>query len=198
MLYLFDLDGTLVYTDPLHFDLWKAILSFYGIELTESMYSTRIRGKDDLSIWQEFDIGTTDERTHWNQWKELEFEKRVMETLPVKGGKEFIERKVKEECLVGVVTNSNQKTATLLLNRLGITSLLNILITSDQCTEPKPSPAPYLTAMNALGVSADNTVIFEDSSVGIRSALAANPRQLYVIQKKRTVSDKIIYIPDYT
>jgi HAD superfamily hydrolase (TIGR01509 family) len=186
--YLFDLDGTLVYTDPLHLDLWKTILSTYGIELTESLYHEQIRGKSDTSIWQAFGVGTDQERAHWTQWKEHEFERRVMETIPVEGGKEFIQQLER----VAVVTNSNQKTATLLLSRLGID--VSVLVTADCCPEPKPSPRPYLMAMEKLGVVPEDTVIFEDSPVGIQSALAAKPSQVYVIRTGHVYNNFILSV----
>ena len=43
----------------------------------------------------------------------------------------------------------------------------------DECTRPKPFPDPYLEALNRLGVSAKNTIVFEDSPTGIRSAVEA-------------------------
>lgn len=211
--YLFDLDGTLVVTDPLHMDLWKTILQSYGYELTEHDYHCRIRGKNDQAIWTEFGVGTESERLQWNRWKETEFEKRVNETLPVEGVNAFLDKITDEKYVnyaldhmvwIGVVTNSNGKMANLLLSRLGITNKVDVLITADNCPNPKPSPAPYLMALEELGVDATATVIFEDSPIGIQSALAVHPQKLYVIGTENQVIEPdggtmtVTFIKNYT
>jgi HAD superfamily hydrolase (TIGR01509 family) len=179
--YLFDLDGTLILTDHLHLDLWRTILATYRIDLDEDMYRSRIRGKTDAVIWDDFGVGTAVERAEHSRWKEQQFEQRILETIPVKGGKELMEALQKKDIWTGVVTNSNSKTAGLLLLRLGLDSMVDVFITADDCSDPKPSPAPYLMALHELGVEPDHATLFEDSPIGIASALAVGPKALYIV-----------------
>jgi HAD superfamily hydrolase (TIGR01509 family) len=167
--FLFDLDGTLVYTDNLHQSLWKTILTSYGYDLTDKLYHERITGRSDKTIWEEWNIGTETEREQWTLWKEAEFVKRIRETIPIPGGKERIQQWSKLDAWIGVVTNSNQTIACALLEHLEITNYVSFLVTSDSKCKPKPSPEPYDCGMDMLGLDPSTTVIFEDSDVGIQS-----------------------------
>lgn len=194
--FLFDLDGTLVDTDTLQYELWKVIVDSLSKELpsptplSRDMYDTYIRGQTDDNIWVNImtqfgsqwnlDI-SSEERQRWTTWKEEEFLRRIDETVPVLGGREFMTRVSDDWTFIGIVTNSKQMVAERLIDRLGISNLVDILITADNCAKPKPSPVPYQMAMRALGVSPENTVIFEDSPVGIQSALGVCPSRIYVI-----------------
>lgn len=172
---LLDLDGTLIRTDALHFSLWRTILATYDIPLTREEYNARIAGRSDAAIWEEWGVGTPAERAEWTTWKEQAFLSRIQETVPVAGAKERIEEWVRAGQWVGVVTNSNRATALALLDRIGITHHLDVLITSESGTPPKPSPAPYQEALYELGIPPERCIIVEDSEVGLASARNVSP-----------------------
>jgi|LauGreDrversion4_2_1035121.scaffolds.fasta_scaffold69838_5 HAD superfamily hydrolase (TIGR01509 family) len=200
--FLFDLDGTLVRTDSLHYSLWKTILSSYGMDLTEDLYHRRIAGRSDNGIWTEWGVGTEEERIQWNAWKEAEFMKRIHETIPVSHAKERIEQWSQLGAWIGVVTNSNQKTACALLDRLGITNYVTLLVSSDSKCKPKPSSEPYEWGMNMLGLNPRQTVVFEDSEVGIQSALHIHPQPHSIFRlspdhRESDPMDGYIWIQDY-
>jgi len=178
--FLFDLDGTLVQTDHLHQSLWKTILASYGYDLTDELYHKRIAGRSDEMIWKEWNVGSEKEREEWTTWKESEFLKRIHETIPVLGGKERIQHWSKLDAWIGVVTNSNNKTACALLDRLEITNHVSFLVTSDSKCKPKPSPEPYEWGMEMLSIDPETTVVFEDSEVGIQSVLNMKNRPKYI------------------
>lgn len=167
---LLDLDGTLIRTDDLHRSLWTEILSSYGLSLTREAYTNRVAGRSDADIWSEWGVGTAEERAWWTEWKEQAFLRRIQETVPVPGGKERIQEWVRAGQWVGVVTNSNEKTAMALLQRLGVDHELDVLITSDSGCAPKPSPEPYQQALYQLGIPIERCIIVEDSEVGLASA----------------------------
>jgi HAD superfamily hydrolase (TIGR01509 family) len=175
---LLDLDGTLIQTDVLHRSLWTEILASYGLDVTEESYHQRIAGRSDAEIWTEWKVGTSEEHTQWNTWKESAFLQRLQETVPTPGGRELVEDWIRAGQWVGVVTNSNATTATALLDRLGIRDL-DVCITSDSGCAPKPSPAPYQMALNELGISPKHCIIVEDSEVGLQSAREVGPARLF-------------------
>jgi HAD superfamily hydrolase (TIGR01509 family) len=178
---LLDLDGTLVRTDPLHRSLWADILSSFGIHITPEEYEQRIAGKNDTAIWQEWGVGTPEEREAWTAWKQEAFLRRIHEAEPVSGGRERIQEWAEAGLghWVGVVTNSNMETANALLVHLGVAHLLDVLITSDYGCAPKPSPEPYQAALRELGVDPENAVIVEDSPVGMESASRVGAKALF-------------------
>lgn len=74
---------------------------------------------------------------------------------------------------LAVATSSVKQASDNKLNLLGITDLFDVIITADDVDDHKPHPASYLAAIEKLGVSPANTVIFEDSTAGVTAGLAA-------------------------
>ena len=86
---------------------------------------------------------------------------------------------------VGVVTNSNKKSATKILKKLRVLKYLDILVTNGNKIKPKPNPEPYNYAMAKLKVKKKNTLIFEDSPVGLLSAKRTGAHYIKVNKPKQ-------------
>ena len=180
---LLNLEGTLVRTDYLQMALWKEIFASYEIHLTQEEYEQRIAGRDDRIVWQEWGVGTQEEREAWTAWKQEAFLRRIHEIKSVPGGKERIQEwnDMGFGYWVGIVTKFNMVIADALLVHLGVVSLVDVVITSDSDCAPKPSPEPYQMALLELGVDPENAIIVERSAVGIESARRTGPAMLFRI-----------------
>jgi len=113
-----------------------------------------------------------------------ENEKPLIEQLKQKYTIEIIESTCKEDkskinlisnlktknYLIGCVTNSIKRTATLMLRNCGILNMLDILITNEDCRNNKPHPEAYIKALIFLGCYPENSIIVEDSDLGIKAA----------------------------
>lgn len=81
---------------------------------------------------------------------------------------------------LGLVTSSTPRMLEHNPTVARLISLFDVVVHADSVAEHKPSPAPYLKALDLLGVPAHTAVAFEDSGSGFASALAANiPCVLY-------------------
>jgi beta-phosphoglucomutase len=74
---------------------------------------------------------------------------------------------------VGIATMSHRKHALLVLERLGVTSDVDVLVTREDVREAKPSPEIYLLIASKLGVQPGDCFVLEDSVPGVRAANAA-------------------------
>ncbi len=74
---------------------------------------------------------------------------------------------------VGVATMSHRKHAVLVLERLGLTSEVDVLVTREDVREAKPSPEIYLLIASKLGAQPADCFVLEDSVPGVRAATAA-------------------------
>jgi beta-phosphoglucomutase len=74
---------------------------------------------------------------------------------------------------MSLVTSSNRRVQSFVTDTLGITELFDTIVTGDDITHGKPSPQPYLTALERLGVAGERSVVIEDSKSGISSGLGA-------------------------
>jgi len=76
---------------------------------------------------------------------------------------------------IAVCSNSLHRTLARMLSAVGIMDCIDLIIGNDDVRLPKPSPEMYLLAGEKLGIPMEETVIVEDSPVGIRAAWAAEP-----------------------
>ena len=74
---------------------------------------------------------------------------------------------------VGIATMSHRKHAVLVLERLGLTGEVDVLVTREDVREAKPSPEIYALISTLLGVPVEDCFVLEDSVPGVRSAVAA-------------------------
>ena len=80
-----------------------------------------------------------------------------------------------------IVTSSSKKQAKLIINQLFREfNPFEFIISSDDVRLHKPNPLPYLRAMKLSGIKFNKSIVFEDSSQGLRSSLAANLPTIYV------------------
>ncbi len=80
-----------------------------------------------------------------------------------------------------IVTSSSKKQATLITNQLFKEfNPFEFIISSDDVLFHKPDPLPYLKAMELSGIKLNKSIVFEDSSSGLRSSLAAKLPTIYV------------------
>ena len=103
--------------------------------------------------------------------------------------KELYKNKVRQF----IVTSSSKKQANLITNKLFREfNPFEFIISSDDVQFHKPDPLPYLKAMKLSGIKNNKSVVFEDSSQGLRSSLAAKLPTIYVPSNIPAVIDKDI------
>jgi phosphoglycolate phosphatase len=76
----------------------------------------------------------------------------------------------------GVVTNKTHAAAAVLLERLGLSQWLEVIVGGDSCAQRKPHPQPLLLACESLGVSAAQSLMVGDSGIDVQAARAAGMR----------------------
>jgi HAD superfamily hydrolase (TIGR01509 family) len=86
---------------------------------------------------------------------------------------DFVEKGREKGMKIALVTNAPKENASTVLRVLGLDDAFDPVILADEVGSGKPDPAPYNAALEALGVSAEEAVAFEDSASGIDSSVAA-------------------------
>ena len=171
---LFDMDGTLVDTEHLHFEAFRTVLAPHGVELSWADYRQFIMGFPNVQIAGRFlphlpkeqHAGVMDD-------KEARYRSLVTHVEPAEGLMDLLGWADRKGIAYGVVTNAPRANAELVLQALGIRDRVGALVASDDVAHPKPHPLPYLTAVTTLGGDATRAVAFEDSGSGVASAVAA-------------------------
>ncbi|MGH3089963.1 MAG: HAD family hydrolase [Rubrobacteraceae bacterium] len=171
---LFDLDGTISETDSLHHPAWAEMLAPHGYDVDWPFYEKNISGRLNPEIVAEFMPGLSEEEgREVVEKKEEDFRGRVDTLTATPGLHELMGRGREAGVAVALVTNAPKLNALAVINALGLEDDFDAIILAEYAGAGKPDPAPYLMALDALGVFATEAVAFEDSSSGIKSAVAA-------------------------
>ncbi|MDJ0556127.1 MAG: HAD family phosphatase [Microcoleaceae cyanobacterium MO_207.B10] len=171
---LFDLDGTLANTDPLHYETWKDILNHHGVTIDHSSYKVQISGRTNPVIIQDLlpHLSPTEAQKLAID-KEARFREIALNLKPLTGLWEFIEWIEQQKLQKAVVTNAPPENVKFMLDILQLADIFELVILAGEMTVGKPDPAPYKLCLEKLGISAAEAIAFEDSRSGIKSAVGA-------------------------
>lgn len=168
---LFDLDGTLLDTDPLHHRAFGSVLAERGRDLSVEEYHARIMGRPNADIMADFFPGEEARHAEIADLKESRFRDLLgAEVSPTPGIHALLDWAESLGAGTAVVTNAPRGNAAAMLAATGLDRRLTTLVIGDECPRPKPDPMPYRMAMELLGATPARSVAFEDSPSGLRAA----------------------------
>jgi beta-phosphoglucomutase len=177
---LFDMDGTLVNTEPLHAKAAVIVLADLGIKIDLLSCIDQFYGMTDYIVLKTVCPHFTDEEINKTiEQKNFELIK-LFKHLPEKEKDQYITpglffflnylKKENKKC--AVVSASEDIIVSETLACFGIDQFMEIQMGRNQTVLTKPNPDPYLEAMKRLKTDFTKTLIFEDSPTGIKSATA--------------------------
>jgi HAD superfamily hydrolase (TIGR01509 family) len=171
---LFDLDGTMAETDPVHFEAFNALLGEFGRSLTLDAYRSEVIGGANPVIMKRlFPDFTVERHVELADRKESLFRSMTATLEPLPGLRELVAWAEEQGVPCGAVTNAPRLNAEHMLQTLGFEHLLADVVVGEEVERSKPDPLPYLVGLERLGCPAERAVAFEDSRAGVRAASAA-------------------------
>ena len=172
---LFDFDGVLVDSEPIHFGCWQEVLEPFGIDLDWQTYSEHCIGITDRTmlafLCSRKDPPADIEALAAEYPRKKDMFRERMSTIGISVEIRELVQELRAEYRVGVVTSSNIREVGAILEGAGLMPMLDTLVHGGEVKQHKPAPDPYLLALERLGVS--RAVAIEDSAAGIASARAA-------------------------
>ena len=170
---IFDLDGTLADTMPVHFWAYKNILFDYGINFTPELFATLagIPAVPTIVKLNEL-FGTKMNAERVGNLKEHEYEKLMHKMKPIVPVVELV-KKYYGKMPMAVGTGGSNRLAWKTMNILGLDKYFDILVSFDDITHPKPDPETFLKCAELLGVEPAICEVFEDGELGIQAAKSA-------------------------
>jgi beta-phosphoglucomutase family hydrolase len=170
---IFDLDGTLADTMPVHFWAYKHILADYGIDFTPELFGTLagVPAVDTIKKLNE-QFGTQMDPEKIGHFKEAEYEKIMHKMKPVEPVVDLV-KKYHGKLPMAVGTGGYKRLAWKSLEILGLDNYFDILVSSEDVEHPKPHPDTFLKCAELLGVEPEYCQVFEDGNLGIQAAEAA-------------------------
>lgn len=171
--YLFDCDGTIVDSMPLHYRAWKKALAEWNCEFEEKLFYA-------LGGMPVAEIISTLNQTHGLQMpvklverrKESFYFELLSELTAVPEVLEHVER-AHGRIPFAVVSGSTRESVTASLVALKLLDRFDTLVCAGDYTKSKPDPEAFLIAASRLGVTPEKCLVFEDTDMGIAAAKAA-------------------------
>jgi HAD superfamily hydrolase (TIGR01509 family) len=171
---LFDMDGLLINSEPVWYDVESAVVARLGGVWTPADQAACIGGTMAASCRYIIErTGASESAEELSEEMVDEMVARFRRVLPVQDGALPLLDALRERgVLLGLVSSSYRRLMAAALDTLGA-DRFDVTVAGDEVTHGKPDPEPYRTACELLGVDASNTVVLEDADTGVRSAEAA-------------------------
>lgn len=166
---IFDLDGTLFDTKDINYYAYKEALEKFGYSIDYEYYCNYCNGRYYMDFLPQITTGDKSILNSIHNIKKDAYEKYLDKGI-INRNLVSMAKLLKEEYYLAVVTTASEKNCHEILNRFGIYDLFDLVLTKDDISKSKPDPEGFNKAMEYFGVSPKNTVIFEDSDVGIKAA----------------------------
>lgn len=173
--YIFDLDGVIVDTAKYHYNAWRRLANSLGFDITEAQNEnlkgvSRVESLEyilslgNLSFSAEEKAKMAEEKNNWYVDSISNMDKS--ELLP---GAEALIKEIKAAGLK-ISLGSASKNSLRILNATGLVDYFDAIIDGTKTTESKPHPQVFLMGAEALDLSPQDCIVFEDSLNGVKAA----------------------------
>ena len=199
--FIFDMDGVIIDSEPIHSRVKLATFAHFGIPFAEAdlaRYMGRTSGaifRETLAACDRQDI-KPEEMAAYKQAHYLEVLKSG-EIAPVPGSVELIKALHQAGIPLGLATSSNVRVMNTVLDIFGIRPYFTSILSGGELPESKPDPAIYRISAQRLGSEPERCIVLEDTANGIKAAKRAG---MYCIayhnphsgQQDLSLADKVV------
>jgi HAD superfamily hydrolase (TIGR01509 family) len=180
--WLFDCDGTIVDSMPLHYIAWKTALAEWGCDYPEDLFY-QWGGKPIREIIAELNqmhslsmpveqVARRKEGIYYSLLPNLTAVPEVLEQITAQHGK----------IPFAVVSGSTRESVVKSLQVTHLLDKFDLLVCAGDYKNAKPAPDPFLMAAEKLGVPPQTCLVFEDTDLGIEAATAAGMASIRILQ----------------
>lgn len=175
---IFDMDGVIVDSNPVHRQAWAAFNRRFSLDTTEEMQQRMYGRRNDQIVRDFFGDGLTAEEVMARGAAKEELYREMVrdriEEILVPGVRQFLERH--HDVPMALATNGEPENVDFVLDRAGLRRYFRAVVNGQQVRHPKPDPEIYRRAAELLETDTANCIVFEDSSSGVEAARAAGMR----------------------
>lgn len=184
---IFDHDGVMVDTEPLHSHAWVEILKKYGIK--PRLQKNGLVHQVGITINANWEIlrsayDLTEDTDLLEKQRGQLYLSQLKRSKPMPGLKELLKElrveKGKGNLKIAIGSSSNQEYIEIALHTFGFSDDFDIIVSGKDVTHGKPAPDIYLKAAQDLGISPKNCLVLEDTSAGMTAAKSAGMRVIAI------------------
>lgn len=187
---IFDMDGVLVDSHPIHKKAWRRFLDSVGKEVDERSLAFILDGRKKEDILRHF-LGelSPEELRRLGHEKELLFrEEARAELRPVQGVEKLLDGLSRAGIKLGVASSGSDSRVQFVLRQLHLLDYFAAIVAGDDVPAGKPHPAIFQLTSQKLNVAPEQALVFEDSVSGVKAAKAAGMRCVGIAESSRAAS----------
>jgi len=173
---IFDMDGVIVDSEPIHFESDKMTMKHYGKEISDEELNNYV-GISNPEMWTDFKekyrlSATLEEILE----KQISFKKILIGSKrlePIDGIRELLCKLKSGAIKIGLASSSSRELIELILNNIGIKESFEVIISAEDVQKSKPAPDIFLAASERLGLDPSTCLVIEDSRHGVKASKLA-------------------------
>jgi HAD superfamily hydrolase (TIGR01509 family) len=172
---IFDMDGVIVDSEPLHERAFLEVFAEMGYAANHGVDFAAYYGRSDLELWVDFVAKHRPNQPleELVEWKHSRLVKILREKQPIFPGLPELLEKCAARYRLAIASGSTHRVINEVLAMQNLRRLFLAVVSAEDVAEGKPAPDIFLRSAELLGVEARECCVIEDSAAGVAGALAA-------------------------
>jgi beta-phosphoglucomutase len=173
---IFDFNGTLSHDEPVLCRIYRELFAEYGVPISEREYYERLSGLAEHTI-AELCLGPGEPRVPAFIRERIDrYRSTVADGSTVTDAMREAVRFAADHAQLAIVSGAAREEIVPVVAAAGLGELFAVIVADDDVVRGKPDPESYVLALEALGTTGADTLVFEDTEAGVASAKAAGAR----------------------
>jgi len=192
---LWDMDGTLIDSEELHWISWRETMAKEGIAITHEQFLSSFGQRNDSIIPRWLGAASTAERIDRIENAKEELYRYLIRKngiSPLPGVISWLHRLHEQGWLQAVASSAPRPNVEVVLEALAAAHCFQAIVSADDVRRGKPDPDVYLTAASRVGVSPDRCIVVEDAAAGIEGARRAGMRSIGVSHNGKHLAADVV------
>lgn len=200
---IFDLDGTLVDNNDVHYDAWKKYLKDNGKDISDEDFKENISGRtnqDAVEHIYDKKMSKEEASKYYMEKEQIYRDMYKDDIAPIGGLENFLKELDDHGIAMAIATSGIPVNIEFMFEHVPIRKYFKKIINADDISNGKPDPEIFLKAAQELDIDPENCVVFEDSISGVKAGKAAGMKvvALTTTHSKDELNEADIVIGDYS
>jgi len=175
---IFDMDGVIVDSEPMHIEAEKQVLLKYGVKITAEelrTYTGTTAEFEFTDLIRKYKLETTADEL-FQEKENILFKLLKEKTQPTEGVIQLIKSFKNYGLKLGIASSGHRKLVNYFLQKLKIERFFDSVVCAEDISRSKPDPEIFLKSANALRVEPVECIVIEDSTLGVKAAKLAGAK----------------------
>ena len=174
---IFDLDGVIIDSEPIHFSVESELFREYDADISHEKHMSFV-GNSSKNMWAEVKKlakikYSVDELVRLNEEKYLQYLNKIKDIEPIPGAKELINEIYNNKLNLVIASSSSRNIINTVIHKFSLTKYFSIVISGAELKKSKPDPEIFNVASKLSKTDPKECLVIEDSGNGIKAAKLA-------------------------